>query len=91
MLNRIVAVITLAVSLVAIVASQPRVASANESTPLLSASDCWKTCEDCQKPCDQKPAGSQVTDCKRACSVNIAGCCSSIGRKPPSWLGCSCE
>lgn len=66
--------------------------SLNDNAPieLVDATQCWQTCQRCQEPCNNKPAGSARDNCKEACSASAAACCSSAGRKPPNHLTCTC-
>lgn len=58
---------------------------------LLDATTCWQSCQQCQEPCDSKHAGSERDRCKESCSVGAASCCSSVGRKAPNYLTCTCN
>lgn len=70
--------------------ASPTLLGSSESISLIDANQCWQSCMACQKPCDDKPAGSARDNCKEACTSNAAGCCSSAGRKPPNYLSCTC-
>lgn len=62
-----------------------------ESVPLGTEYDCTNSCNDCQKACESKPAGSARSDCMRSCSATAAGCCAGYGKKPPSGMTCACQ
>ncbi len=58
-------VVTFAASAPAGAAStEPKLSTASESIPLIDANQCWQSCMACQKPCDDKPAGSARDNCK---------------------------
>lgn len=61
-----------------------------QAEPLGTEWDCVHACNDCQKACQSKPAGSEQTDCMRSCTASAAGCCAGYGKKPPQGLSCAC-
>lgn len=61
------------------------------SEPLGTYIDCQDSCRNCQKACESKSAGSERSDCMRACTASAAGCCARYGKKPPPGLTCYCQ
>ena len=101
MLKKMIAGIFVASTLVIALSTHPGTANAasrnddadNKVEHLkLSEGDCFTTCYDCQKNCAKtKSAGSERTDCWRACTSVAAGCCAGNGKKSPTGLSCNCR